>query len=249
MEFVFFIALCLLLLAVGKKLRGKLFIAPIIPALVALGQAGYQAYQAGRQRKMANSLRPSNYMPRSLSEAESVARADANATVSPGYTRGMEKARQISASTIDAAKRIGGNTNRIQQAVADADVREKEIAKDLEVNNEQFRSAKRRELRDVLSSKAGIEKSNYDAYAASKSALTGAAMQNEYNAISGAAEGLIYSLPDNAISPSTTGTNSSSTTSTSSALGRFGAGRGPYRYRSMRYTPYEESYLRSKGLI
>lgn len=169
-----------------------------IAALAALGQAGYQYAQAEKQKKKAKDLKPSNYMPAGVSEATQNSRLEANTTMGPSTQRGLEKLRNSTASTIENAKRIGGSPGQIQQTVADTDAREKEALKDLEVSDSAFRGAKKSELNSNLRLQGQYQKMSQDAYGAAKSALIGASEQNKFNAVSGAAEGIIYSLPDSA---------------------------------------------------
>jgi hypothetical protein len=227
-----------------------------VNALVALGTAAYGLYQANKQEKKADSLKASNYVPPGIKEAELNARIDSSAQPA-GYARGLEKLRQGTASAISAAKQIGGTPGRIQQAAADADSREKELIKDLEVNNEMFRRERRRDLNRVLEIRGAFEKESYNALNAAKSALYGASAQNKYNAITTGAEGLVYSLPDSAIDSNlsdVTGLGSDTVTATKAPATtgylygqNFGKPRGLTRFQNMKLSPYEEAVLRSRG--
>jgi hypothetical protein len=166
--------------------------APLLaPLLATAAQAGYQYFQGRKQKKMANELEPSNYVPPSLKEAVRSSRMEANATTIPGFGRTMEKLRTSTANTVARTTRGTTDSNRIQQSVADADAREKEVIKDLGVANENFRLQSGQRLRGMLGIQAGNERASYDAYVAAKSALTGASMANQYNAFSGLTENLL----------------------------------------------------------
>ncbi|HEY0770247.1 MAG TPA: hypothetical protein VGD31_07915 [Sphingobacteriaceae bacterium] len=178
-----------------------------IAALVALGQAGYQYAQARKQDRLADSLKHSNYVPPSVEEAVSNTRREANATSGPYMKRGLEKLRTSTADTVARAKRVGGSAGQVQQAIADADQREKELIKDLEVSDAAYRGQKRQELNQNLRLKGNYESMSRDAHNAAKSALRGASSQNKYNAVSNLAEGLIYSAPDSAFEGKTGNTS------------------------------------------
>lgn len=168
----------------------------LVPALVAAGTALYGLYQSDQQKKKAKDLKPSNYVPPALREAEATARLESSAPASAMYLRCLEKQRQISASTVNNIKKIGGTPGQIQQSVSDADAREREASKDLEVNNEQFRLARKQDLNRTLQIKGGYEKQSYDDANAAKSALMGASKQNQYNALTTLGEGLVNEYYD-----------------------------------------------------
>ncbi len=196
METLLLLAYCVICLIIGftsKRLRvkGQVY---IIPALVAIGQAGYSLYQAHKQKKLAEGLKPSNYIPPSVQEAVAGARVGAAASVMSGYERALEKAKTSSANTIARTSRITTNSGRIQQSVADADAREKELIKDLSVTNEQFRQGNQSNLQNLLGVQGGYEKASMDAFNQAKSALGGASMQNKYNAITTLGENLITGM-------------------------------------------------------
>lgn len=168
---------------------------PIIPLLVAAGSAAFQYAQGEKQKKMARNIKPSNYVPPAVQEAETMAKMS-QSSLPVGYTRGLERINQNTATTIESAKRVGGSSGQIQQAVADADARSKEVSKDLAVAAGAENQANRRDLYNILSTKGQFEKASNDAYNAAVSALTGASMQNKYNAISGLAENVILAASD-----------------------------------------------------
>lgn len=154
--------------------------------------AGFKAYQGFKQQKMARDLRPSNYVPPAVTEAVANARLGANSTVAPGYGRQVDKLRTSTANTVERLSRATTNPNQIQQGVLDADAREKEILKDMEVNNEAWRAQNRDRLNAALGIQGQYQKQAYDQYNATKSALKGAGMQNLYHSVSGLAEGALY---------------------------------------------------------
>lgn len=162
-----------------------------VAAAVAGGQALYQLYQANKQKQLAKRLRPSNFVPNSVKEGVTSARM-ASVASSPGYTRGLEKLRQSSANTVSNIKKVASNAGQIQQAVADADSREKQLGKDLEVYDASVKAQNRDKLTNLLMVQGGYEKQSQDAYNAAKSALTGAAQRNTINAVTGLGENLAY---------------------------------------------------------
>jgi len=163
-------------------------------AVMAAAQAGYGLYKSHQQKKAAKKLKDSNYVPTAVEEAVQSSRLQSNAT-SPEYQRGLEKLKQSSANTISTSKRIGGTAGQMQQSVADADAREKESIKDLSVAASATKAQSRGELQNLLLTKGGYQKESRDAYNASKSALLGAAEQNQYNAITTGAQGLVAAFP------------------------------------------------------
>jgi hypothetical protein len=166
-------------------------------ALIGLVNAGYSKYQSDQQREKAKNLKPSNFVPASVQEGIDNAKLLSNSET-PGYTRGAEKIGQSTANMINNIKKIGGNPSQIQAGVVDADVREKEALKDLAVSDSAFKANQRQNLNNLLMVKGGYEKSSFDAFAAAKSALLGAANQNQYNAFTQGLEGIAGSLPNSA---------------------------------------------------
>lgn len=175
-----------------EHLKNKLC---FIPALIAAGTAAYQLYQAHQQRKQAKALKPSNYVPPAVLEAEQNARLNAN-SLSAGYGRSLDLLNRATATTINNAKRVGGSSSSIQQAVADADARQKNNIADLQVSEAANRQAARGQLNNLLLQKGAYQKESNDNYNAAVSALKGAAKQNTFNAITGLAEGAVMSMGD-----------------------------------------------------
>lgn len=171
-------------------------IAPLIPILTTLATSAYQKYQGDKQKKLAGKIKPSNYIPPSVQEAVAGARIDANASVAPGYGRTVDKLRTSSANTIARTMRGTKNAGTIQQSVADADAREKEVLKDLEVANEGYRANAKGRLNQTLGVQAGHERASFENYNQAKSALIGSSLQNKFNAFNGLTENLmnLYAL-------------------------------------------------------
>jgi hypothetical protein len=173
----------------------------MIPALIAVAQAGYQLYKSEDQKKKASKLKDNNYVPSAVNEAVNSARIDSNSS-SPHFARGLEKIKQSSASSINTAKSIGGSTGQIQQSVANIDAHEKESLKDLEVYDSAYRTERKNNLQNLLMMKGSYQKDSRDAYDAARSALIGASERNQYNAFSTALEGVATAIPDSAYSRS-----------------------------------------------
>lgn len=171
----------------------------MIPLLISAGMAGYQLYQAHQQKKEAEKMKPSNYVPPSVNEAVTSARMQNNATMGPATARGLQRLMRSSANSIEAQKRLGGSQNAIMQSVSDAETNEKAALKDLSVADAAFKVDNQRNLQGLLMQKGGMERMAYDDYNSAKSALIGASKQNTYNAISGFGEAAIYSMPDKAL--------------------------------------------------
>lgn len=164
-----------------------------IAILANVAKAGFQFYQGQKQKKMANNLKAHTYIPPAIQEAEANARMQAGSSVAPGYDRFMDKLKTQSANTIAAASRSTNNPNVVQQSVMDADARNKELIKDIEVNNQSWRAQNMDKLNRTLGIKGSFEKDSFDDYNATKSALLGSSMQNKFNAVSGMAEAATYS--------------------------------------------------------
>jgi hypothetical protein len=182
-----------------------------IPALIMAAQAGYQYMQAKKQEDKARELKPSNYVPPAIKEAVANTRRD-SMSQSPAITRGLERLKLSTADTIEAAKRVGGSARVIQETVANAGAREKQVQRDLATQDAMIRRDNRRDLNQMLGVQGHYEKASQDAYNAAKSALIGASMQNKYNAVTSAAEGAISALPDSAFSDKKGGTVSATGT-------------------------------------
>lgn len=221
--------------------------APLIAAAVQAGQSIWQYAQGEKQKKLAGKLKPGNYLPPGFSEALQRSRMDANASVGPATRRGLERLSSSSASQVNNLRRMGGNPSQIQQGVMDVDAREKETIRDLSVADAAFKADQDRNLQGLLTMKGQYEKESQDAMNATKSALTGASMQNKYNALTSAAEGIIYSLPDKAFDARTAAgaTGNTATPSgrtTASAMSPLGAKTGGL-------TPQQYNRLRQLGLL
>ena len=166
-----------------KSFRGKLLMPfPIIPLAIAAAQAGYSLYKGHQQRKKAKKLRETNYVPPALEESIASSRLAAAAS-GPGYNRGKEQLGQSTTNAVNALRRTGGSAGAIQQAVADADARQKEGIKDLEVSDQAFKNQNRQTLNQQLGQKGMYQKESFDAMNAAKSALLGASEQNKYQAV------------------------------------------------------------------
>ena len=180
---------CFLACLLYKRLRGKLYFVQFLPLILAAAQAGYSAYKGHQQKKKAKKLRETNFTPAALEESLAGSRMAASAS-GPGYNRGKAQLGQSTSNAINALRRTGGSAGAIQQAVADADARQKEGVKDLEVSDQQFKNQNRQMLTQQLGQKAGYQKESFDSMNAAKSALKGAAEQNQYNAVTGLLSGV-----------------------------------------------------------
>lgn len=198
---LFFLVDALIATIFYKLLRGRAY---LIPALVAVGTAAYQMFQAKKQKDLADKLKPVDSTPQAVKEAIVNARMGANATASPGYLRGLQRIRESTSNSIDYAKRLG-NPNQTRQLITDADAREKMLLKDLEVNNEAYRRGQQDRLTNLLMREGGYQKDSQDAYNAAVSSLRGAASRNTYNAVSTLGENLIWGAPDSAFKKSPRG--------------------------------------------
>jgi hypothetical protein len=225
---------------------------PIVAALAQLGIAGWQYAQGEKQRKDAKKVKPNNYVPPGVTEAVQRARMESNASIGPASKRGLERLGMQSSARINDLKRVGGNPALIQQGVMDTDAREKEAIKDLSVSDAAFKMDQDRNLQGLLTMKGQYEKEAKDASDATKSALTGAAMQNKFNALSSLGEGIINALPDKSFDAKTTGTAVDPGATALPASGTARTGRssitgGTNKLNGL--TPEQFNRLRKMGMI
>lgn len=159
-----------------------------IGTLLALTPSIFQYIKSRQQKREAKNLQKSTFIPPSVQEATNVARSNANATVTPGYSRSVERLEKISANSISNAKKISTSSGNIMAAVSKADALEKEGIKDLGARNDWFRFQNRGVLSRILQQKGIYEQRNQDKYDAAKSALRGASDQNLYNSVTNVAK-------------------------------------------------------------
>jgi hypothetical protein len=218
-------------------------------ALTQLGSSAWQYAQGEKQKKAASNLKASNYLPPGVQEAIQRSRMDANSSVGPAARRGLERLGASSSARINNLTRMGGNPALIQQGVVDVDNREKEAIKDLSVSDAAYKANQESNLQQLLTLKGQYEKDSNDSLNASKSALVGASLQNKYNAITGAAEGIMYALPDSAFDAKRSGTAIPGPEGTSAA-GSTGTGAASAmggKYNGL--TPEQFARLRAAGLL
>jgi len=167
-----------------------------------------QMITSQRQRKEISQLTKSGLQP-ATRESLAVSRGLANQTVSPEYNRGVQAMEKATANTITGAKSLLKNPADIQAVVGEADARTKEGIKDLNVKNQLFKLDNTRFYSNTLDKVGAQQQHNEDALNAAKSALTGASMQNSYNATTGLASTGILAAgqaerENSKVSPSTT---------------------------------------------
>lgn len=156
------------------------------PLALSLAPVVAQAVQAGIQNKKAKKLKPSNFIPPAIREAESTARQIAQSTQMPGQDRFEARLGKNTANTLAAARRSTSNPAALLEAVQEADARAKGAIADNKTNLDAFKLQGQNLLSNALAKKGAFQQANRDAYNAAKSALTGASQQNLYNAITNA---------------------------------------------------------------
>lgn len=195
--------------------------------------------QADKQKKLAENLKNSNYVPGAVREATDIARRAANTPTAPGYGQAVDRARTATANAISRAERSSNNPNVVQQAVANADAAEREDMKDLDVQNQLYRERGRDRLTEALGAMGNYQQASRDAYNSAKSALKGAEMTNRYNAITTLGENLAYSMDGSAkITPSIEGKSGMQLTR--------GLARAQRNGRTLSTT--EQEYIKKLGL-
>lgn len=219
----------------GKYIKkDRAYWAAAVPLLISAAEAGYSEVKSQEQRKKADNLKPSNYVPEAVQEAVGNARTSSTALM-PGYDRTIQKLRQSSANSINSATKVSGTPGQIQQQVGDADAREKESLKDLAVANSSYQAGQKQNLNSLLGLKGGYEKSSFDAFSAAKSALLGASNQNQYNAVTKVLEGAASSVPASAF---TSGNGDGSTAPVGQGQGAF-----PAPNQNQNLTPAQRAYI------
>ncbi len=159
-----------------------------LPTALALAPALVQSVNAFTQSRRANRLEKNEFVPPSLDRSINIAESRASKSVAPGYNRAVETLNQVTANTVDNAKRASTNAAAVQQMVSASDINAKKNIADLQAANEEFSDRSALQLQDRLVQRGEFEQYNEDQYQAARSALRGAAQQNTFNAITNAAE-------------------------------------------------------------
>lgn len=184
--FLFCIALYTLLSVIFyKRLRGKAYIAPLIPLLVGAGQAGYQFFQAARQRREADKAK--NYIPPGMLEAENLARVEAGATRYPGQDRDEANIRQNTADTFQNISRATTSSGDLLNAASKLNGAQARGIEGVAKNAEIFKHNALDRYRSTLAQKAGYQ---MQARMYSEQ-LKGAAARNEYNGVASLGGGVV----------------------------------------------------------
>lgn len=184
--FLFSIVLyALLSVSFYKRLRGKAYIAPLIPLLVGAGQAGYQFFQAAKQRREAEKAK--NYLPPGLVQAENIARVEAGATRYPGQTRDESNIRQNTADTFQNVSRATTSSGDLLNAASKLNNAQGRALEGVARNADIFKQNALDRYRSTLAQKAGYQ---MQARMYSEQ-LKGAAARNEYNGVTSLGGGAI----------------------------------------------------------
>lgn len=168
-----------------KKLRGKAYIAPIVPLVVGGAQALFQAFQGGQQRKAAR--RAEGYVPPALKEEENIARTQASATRYAGQDQDETQVRQGVADTFSNVSRATTSSGEVLNAASKLSGSQDRALQGIQRTGQVFRQNAMDRLRGTLARKAGAQM-QARMYAEN---LRGAAARNEYNAVSSLAGGVI----------------------------------------------------------
>lgn len=168
-----------------KKLRGKLYIAPVVPLAVASGQAIYQLFQGQKQRREADKVQ--GYVPPSLVEEENLARTQAGATQYAGQAEDESRVRQGVADTFANVSRASTSSGDVLNAASKLHGAQSDAMQGIAKTGQIFRQSALDRLRGAQARKAGAQMQSR-MYAEN---LRGAAARNEYNAINSLAGGVV----------------------------------------------------------
>jgi hypothetical protein len=153
--------------------------------------AAAQLFSGIRQNRMAKDLEPSNYIPPALLEAENSQRRAANATSLPGQEGINEQIRISSAASNEAVRRGSKDSATVLEKIQEQEAMNQATQRNMSIQLENYRDQKEEDLNRTLVQKAGVQEQNQRQYEEAKSALKGAAGQNIYNALTGAAQAAI----------------------------------------------------------
>lgn len=186
----YFLVYCILIQAIlclffHKKLRGKAYIAPIVPLAIGAGQALFQAFQSGRQRRAANQAE--GFIPPGLKEEENIARTQAGATRYAGQDQDEAQVRQGVSDTFSNVSRATTSSGEVLNAASKLSGAQDRAIQGIQRTGQVFRQNAMDRLRGTLARKAGAQM-QARMYAEN---LRGAAARNEYNAVSSLAGGVI----------------------------------------------------------
>lgn len=154
----------------------------------------YQMITGNKQKKMANNLKQSNYIPDSLKEVETMARAGANATRLPGQDAMESQIERGTANAVGNARRASRSGTQLLENIGEINAQEGAARMDLNKMLADFQTGERRNLQGVLGQKAQVELRNKDAYDAAKRNLLETSQMNTYGALSGLASAGINNL-------------------------------------------------------
>lgn len=159
-----------------KRLRGKAYIAPLIPLAVAGGQAIYQYFQGEKQKNEAK--KAESYVPPSLLQEENMARVQAGATRYAGQDQDETLVRQGTADTFANVSRATTSSGDLLNAASKLDASQSKAFQGIAKTGQIFHQNAMDRLRGTLARKAGAQMQSR-MYAEN---LRGAATQNQYNA-------------------------------------------------------------------
>lgn len=160
-----------------KGLQGKAYVAPVVPLLIAAGQAGYQFFQAARQRREAKEA--ANYVPPALLSAENIAKVTANATRYPGQDEDEAAIRQGTSDTFANIERASSSSGQLINAASGLHNAQARAIQGTARTAQLFKQSALDRYRSVLAQKAGVQMQGR----MYSEQLKGAAARNEYNAV------------------------------------------------------------------
>lgn len=167
-----------------KRIRGKAYVAPVVPLLMAAGQAGYQMYQGYKQNQEAD--KQQNYLPPGMVEAENLARTQANATRYAGQDQDETNIRRTTADTFQNIKTATTSSGELVNAASKLHGAQGRAMDGVAKTGQIFKQNSLDRYRQTQAQKAGLQMQSR-MYAEN---LRGAASKNQYNAVNSLAGGI-----------------------------------------------------------
>jgi hypothetical protein len=164
--------------------KDSLLLAPLLIPLIAAGVSavgkGIKAYQ---QRKAANRLKESKFMPAELTMNRDLAQMQAFSRRAPGSAKAEENVRRGQANAISAVQRVaGGNVNKVAAAAVAAQGQANDAFDQIQTRGQQFSENAFSRLGQANSQIAGQKRQNRMEFNQAKSQLLAASDQNYFSA-------------------------------------------------------------------
>lgn len=186
-----FMLYCIASLMLYKKIHVKVYFAPIVPLLIAAGQAGYQLYQSSQQKKAAR--KAMNNMPSALTESANIAKTQASVNRYPGQEQDEAAIRQGTADTFNNMSRSTTSSSDLLNSSSLLQAQQQKSIQQIAKQGSIFKQNALDKYRGALSQISDVQDGNRR-YAEN---LRGAASRNEYNAVNSLGAGVATAFGQN----------------------------------------------------